>query len=439
MNQNQDNLNHNDNNNIDRNSGNTYIQQQNNNNNSNQSENTDASNSISPLFPSPSNSNRSIDPLSEPSPLNSRFAILKSSPDLDDKSNCFIVASQNVRGLSNTTKFNSILSDFITHDIDIIGLQETHLSATAGKCSFKNYMSSIATSYTYHAYWSLDHTDRASGICLIIAQHVSKYVQRVHEFKGRFIAVDLYLPCKKLKVINIYAPQKADYTTKGKVFCDYVIKHIKDAQRDNFQIIIMGDFNVDPFHYMQYLSAGRSPSNHYRLIDFLSNGGFIDQFPTNNAQLQYATFYAQGKPTSRIDQIWYSDELLRLDYCFDCVWHLPTSQLSPTAPFKLDHSAVMVYFTKHLLLGDVPLHKQKQNGLRRKVYNFKDTNSTQWAAFSAAVDNKLSHDANNVIPAISSTLHSSVVHLNSLWSTLKNATKSAADENLPVKHISNNL
>ena len=363
LNQNQDLLVRNNNNYNDRNSGDTYIRQQLN-NNSNQSENTDTSNSISPDSSSPSIQNRSLDPLSSPSPLNSRFAILKSSPDLDDKSNCFIVASQNVRGLLNVTKFNSILSDFITHDIDIIGLQETHLSPVAGKCAFKNYMSSIATSYTYHAYWSFDQQDRASGVCLIIAQHVSRFVQRVHEHKGRFIAIDLFLPCRKLKIINIYAPQKPAYNTKGKAFYDYVIKHIKAAQRDGFQLIIMGDFNEDPHHYMQYLGAGRTPPKHYQLIDFLSNGNFVDQFPTNNAQLEYATYYHSGKPTSRIDQIWYSDDLLRLDYCFDRVWHIPTSQLSPAAPFKLDHSAIMVYFTKHLLLGDVPLHKQKQNGLR---------------------------------------------------------------------------
>src|SRR5262249_20417219 len=143
----------------------------------------------------------------------------------------------------------SLLDDFICYNISIIGLQETKLAEPNGSACFKSYVS--LHNSPYKAYWSFDPLDRAGGVSLIIADFVSKYIQKIHRYGSRFIAVDLFLPAKKLKIINIYNYTEKDSQSlssrkRYRAFTQFVISHIKSAESENFTVIIMGDFNLDP-------------------------------------------------------------------------------------------------------------------------------------------------------------------------------------------------
>src|ERR1043166_4096597 len=193
---------------------------------------------------------------SRPSPHNSRFAALHSSPALIDTSNSISVATLNVRSISKSTKFDALFDDIFDASLSIIGLQETKISEATAISMFKQHVSRKDTTYPYRAYWSFDPSDRAGGVSLVIASYISKYVQRIHRHKSRFIVIDLFLPAKKLKIINVYCYQPRDYDTKGKAFNKYVIDHIKQAEKDNFKVIILGDFNADPTVYINTLIKG---------------------------------------------------------------------------------------------------------------------------------------------------------------------------------------
>src|SRR3954467_516284 len=65
--------------------------------------------------------------------------------------------------------------------------------------------------YPYRAYWDYNPVDRYSGVELIIKSFVSTYVQKVTRHQGRYISLDLYLPTRKLKIINIYNHQKINW------------------------------------------------------------------------------------------------------------------------------------------------------------------------------------------------------------------------------------
>src|SRR5205823_702636 len=145
----------------------------------------------------------------------SRFATIQSSPSLEDSTNTVSTASINVRGINNPVKFENILEDLINKLVSIIGLQETKLSEPAAIAHFKDFTRRFPAAAQYKAYWDFNINDRAAGVGLVIADYISKYVQRVHRHDGRFIAIDLYLPGKKLKIINIYAHQASNYATKG--------------------------------------------------------------------------------------------------------------------------------------------------------------------------------------------------------------------------------
>src|ERR1051325_10216154 len=155
---------------------------------------------------------------SRPSPHNSRFAALHSSPMLIDTSNTISIATLNVRSISKSTKFDALFDDIFDASLSIIGLQETKISEATATSMFKQHVSKKDTPYPYRAYWSFDPSDRAGGVSLVIASFISKYVQRIHRYKSRFIAIDLYLPAKKIKIINVYCYQSIDYNAKGKAF-----------------------------------------------------------------------------------------------------------------------------------------------------------------------------------------------------------------------------
>ena len=334
-------------------------------NNNNNNNNNDRNNNINPLY---NHQNINTPPITSSSPNNTaKFASTHSSPSLEDTSNTISVATQNVRGINNITKFDGIMDDFFQKDISIFGLTETMLTSQSGEIMFKNYITTWNTSFTHRAYWDYNPFDRNSGVGIVLKSFVAKYVQKITRHQGRYIAVDLFLPARKLRIINIYNHQKNDWFDHsrtradgpGKKLASFVIDQIRQAETSGFVVIIMGDFNVSPSTYMELLSNGRNPEAYYGLIKFLLDNNYIDQHPKDNNYKEYATFYFQNIPTSRIDLIWYSDSLIRNDFCFDQTWRLPSS-INPSGNFhSLDHMCPIVYFTKHLFLNDLPLHRRK--------------------------------------------------------------------------------
>src|SRR5688572_13423046 len=266
---------------------------------------------------------------------NSRFSSLHSSPYLQDSSHMISFASLNVRGINNVSKFDSIMDDLMDHNLSVIGLQETKCAERNAHANFRAYLANHSShsnnsfSSSYKAYWSYTDQDKAAGVGLIIAPFISKFVQKVHRFGSRFIAIDLYLPSKKLKIINYYAHQSDDYNDRGKHLIKYIIDHIKQASKDNFTCIILGDFNADPHKYNKYLEQGRQPPKHFRFIEFLTEQCFIEHAPRDDQGHEFATFYRDAHtPSSRIDLIWFPGQLLSNTFSFSQTWQLPSTKFT---------------------------------------------------------------------------------------------------------------
>src|SRR5436305_15117530 len=146
----------------------------------------------------------------------------------------------------------------------------------------------------------------------------------------------------------------------------------------------------------------------YQLIKFLTERNYIDQSPKDHQGKEFATFYTSNSshntPTSRIDFIWYSDDIIRNVFCFDQIWQLPSTQLTTNTTACLDHRCIIVYFTKHLLLGQLPNHRVKQKGEQRTVFNFKACQQKDWEEYRKLVDERLQFNMANSTTPIKSTL-----------------------------------
>src|SRR5215471_8568999 len=214
----------------------------------------------------PNNNNHSSTRPFDNTAPSTRFAPTQSSPSLSSSSDTISIGSLNVRGLNNRTKFDALLDDIMLADLSILAMQETHLPEITATCSFKDYLAQHSLTSTKHSYWSYDPADNYGGVGFIVFSFVSKYIQKVHRCKSLFIALNLFLPARKLKLINIYGYQRADFNSKGRALQQHIIQHIKDAEVSGFTVIISGDFNLDPSTYMDALIAGRNYPQHFGLI-----------------------------------------------------------------------------------------------------------------------------------------------------------------------------
>src|SRR3954453_5071866 len=85
--------------------------------------------------------------------INSRFATIQSSPSLEDFTNTISIASLNVRGISSSTKFNTIFEDLMRCSFSAIGLQETKIRESTENLLYKNFSKRFTNANLFKTYW----------------------------------------------------------------------------------------------------------------------------------------------------------------------------------------------------------------------------------------------------------------------------------------------
>jgi hypothetical protein len=239
---------------------------------------------------------------------------------------------------------------------------------------------------------------------VFIKPHIAKYVQKVVHFKGHLISIDFYFPSNKIRLISIYNYQRHEWQSgqhshsKGLNLFNKLSTLIVEAERQNFHVITMGDFNSDPNDYFQALANGHAIPAHLKSIQFLDNKDYVDQPTLDNSSKPYATFYnGAGFLTSRIDLIWFPSDLIIHDFCFSQTWFLPSFINSLIG--SIDHCCVINYFAKSLLIHDCPLHKIKQSNTWCRIFNYKAMNNKKWDEFSEFSKETLNSRRSELLPS----------------------------------------
>src|SRR6266480_7221499 len=91
-----------------------------------------------------------------------RFASSQSSPSLDNCSQTISVATLNVRGINDITKFDGIMDDIFNKNLSVIGLTETLINETSATCRFKNRCALSNSNFPSRAYCASHTHDRRS-------------------------------------------------------------------------------------------------------------------------------------------------------------------------------------------------------------------------------------------------------------------------------------
>jgi len=370
------------------------------------------------------------------------------SPPLYDDPNSFSkqlshyisFGSLNIRGLrSSPNKLSSLLSDLHDKQLSVLALQETHLPARSGKFQLTNALSSLSLpqdSYTSH--WCYDPNDHAGGVGLIFNKFIASYIQRFHNYKGRCISADLFLPAKKLKIIAIYCyPDSPQHRSLNKNLYNYVVKHISEANKQDFSCILLGDFNADPSKYFYHLDKGHPISPKYKLIDYLLTESYTEHSPTSEAGNKYATFYKpDNSPCSRVDHVWTPANLIQA-FFFSEVWLPPSFHLSTDTTYILDHRCIINYFYKTLFIGHLPIHRIKQKKAWRTYYDVKAATPADWKDFqdiiSANLKTSNSFSYDEIDDPTPVTLDAN--QINKKWDLIQGSILKAAKESINTKSV----
>ena len=180
------------------------------------------------------------------------------------------IGTFNVRGLKNDFKKETVLKDFRKHNLDILAIQETHITDkqhTTFNIDQEKYELFISECKDYH-----------HGVGFLVH---SKYQPTFHKISDRILVCNIYLQDKNrdrhLKFINVYAPTvqrtKQNPEETEKLYSD-LNNLLKQNRHSTF---VLGDFNaVIADGHIKYpenvgkYSKGKINENGYYLIDFLA-------------------------------------------------------------------------------------------------------------------------------------------------------------------------
>src|SRR6266511_3922138 len=178
------------------------------------------------------------------------------------------ICNVNIQGFNDPTKRFQFLDHCTRQNLDIIGLSELHFS---NKSNTRNEI--FTKNDTYDFYWSIDDTDKltAGGVGLAIHKQLSKHVRSWQEYKGRIVYADLYFKQKnKIRIVQLYNPPRKHHILSMDIFRK-LENVIIDALKNNFQLMIMGDFNEDMNKFHSRKREGQSTKsykfNYLRLMN----------------------------------------------------------------------------------------------------------------------------------------------------------------------------
>jgi exonuclease III len=282
----------------------------------------------------------------------------------------FNFASHNVRSFNNPAKQNYLISLYKSHDLDIIGLQETNFKSITS--SLLNQSFSNFTSFT--SKYQESQTS-GFGVSLSFSKKLAKYVFKHDSKYDRIIYSKLQFADKqKLLVINVYFPplnpsSQALYRSMH----TYLNTLLAEATRDNYHIVLLGDFNAD-------LDRSQNPQPTIRFMNSLSRHNLFDVFSIvhNTNRSSFPSFF-RNNTSSRIDYIWMSSELtLNILKC----------QTVSTIPSVSDHSVVMTSISDFLTISS-----NDRRCPRKNFFNYSHMDDQKWAKFTTKTDNITNHSS----------------------------------------------
>jgi len=181
-----------------------------------------------------------------------------------------------------------------------------------------------------------------------------------------------------------------------------LINIINESVKNNFRIVIMGDFNTNLDRYLELCNSGRKINWKYQLIQTLYRYNFTDlQHISQSTPLP--TWFGPSNNTSRIDAIFCSHNFI--DEFLFCETQVPLL-------YHSDHRIVIAYFHYQ---HEATSAKNRSLLNKKSVPLFHKMDKQNWELF--AKETSRYYDQHNFKKL--ETLTPSQSHINHLWSEIK--------------------
>lgn len=199
------------------------------------------------------------------------------------------IASLNVNGLSNPVKRSRVLAKMRRDRIQIIFLQETHMSQQEHE-KLKRFGYS-------NSYFSSCRNSRKRGVATLISNSLNfSLINEKRDKEGRYIIIKGKIDNVLVTLVNVYAPPESDRKF-FKLLFDIITSESEGI------LICAGDWNIIQNYYLDTTSMNRHKSQKSKNINILiKESGLFDVWRNMHAQDKEFTHYsATHQVHSRLD------------------------------------------------------------------------------------------------------------------------------------------
>lgn len=155
----------------------------------------------------------------------------------DAKYRTLSIATHNINGIKGKTSKLELLAEWASKErIDIIGINESNISERQGKFMLKK-------DSEYLSFWTSAEENKlkGSGVGILINKIWEKHVGRITRCSSYYI--DTLLVFSKVKILVIVAYIPPNNKEIKKLLQQQIIKKIRENERKNIKVIILGNFN----------------------------------------------------------------------------------------------------------------------------------------------------------------------------------------------------
>src|ERR1700722_19892878 len=334
-------------------------------------------------------------------------------------SSSFSIGAHNVNSFCQTHKQLSFKQAVLTKQLDFVAILDTRINAAA-------VVSCSSLLPDYQSFWApLSSDHRCGGIGLYIKSPYNKFVQKLSTWRDLLLAVDLFMPGRRLRLIIVYCPPCS--TSNNQTRKDLLAELTKWTSDSDREYYITGDFNTNADKFRDLINSCSHTPIQYALLKHFHCSNMVELFPEYQSY-RIPTYTRRAQNTrqvlakSRIDSIWISQSM-HVDVVYTETWDTGTFYTS-------DHSMVIAWLAKSHLFSSLSLAIIKQHRAKKFTFQLSSMTPESWSSFGESTDVCLSKELLHHPP--SSHGDSSPRHdLNRLWDILSISILKSAKKCIP--------
>jgi len=329
------------------------------------------------------------------------------------------IGTHNVQGFNKESKQYEFMDEYKDNDLDIIGFTETKLSLKNSKYVQNN-------NQYYKSWWTgIENNNHTGGVGIAVKMGLHLHVANVISRKGRLISLDLnFKGTDRIRIINIYINCNEREKSERESLIDDLKDLLIEGKKNNYRIIIMGDFNADAEKYDK--KGNIKNKGKYRIIQLLRNENLYDTHKMTNLNDEIDFTWNNSRDTKRrLDYIWITENLIQ-DLIITRIEHneLLTEQT--------DHKLITMVLDNTRIFGKRSKAKEKRNKAKRKIYKINEMNEENWKYFREIMKEEL--DKNNFVNEFN-IRSKDQRWFNRVWNKINGILKDTMNKTIPTKEI----